>query len=83
MSKRLFKTRVNSEKDLGVINMWVVAKATGILKLPKEAEQTKSTSPRMQAQGTGMLTAGRVGPRKKRKEKSRKNAKEPKGESFK
>ena len=52
MSKRLFKTRVNSEKDLGVINMWVVAKATGILKLPKEAEQTKSKPPRMQAQGT-------------------------------
>ena len=30
MSKRLFEARVNLEKDLGVISIWVVAKAMEI-----------------------------------------------------
>lgn len=51
MSKRLFETRVNSEKDLEVINMWVAAEVMEVLRSSKEAEQTKRKPPRTTAPG--------------------------------
>lgn len=74
MSKRLFETRVNSEKDLEVINMWVELKSWKYWGPPKRVSRRKENHQGQQPQEYEHLRADAAGLRKKWKKEKEKQS---------
>ena len=83
MSKRLFETGWTWRKTWGSLACGWWLKPWKYRSHPKKPSRLKAKHQGCKPRECAHLLAGTVGPRKKWKKESRKNAKEPKGESFK